>query len=102
MSTARRFILLPLDAETRKSCCLWRNEFWKRERKHEVMELTKPTRNVQRPGNWRSLAERARLEMDPEKLLNLVSELNNVLKEQQRNFSDWKAHENRSREWHSN
>jgi len=40
--------------------------------------------------------------MDPEKLMNLVLELNSGLEEQQRNFSDWKSHENRSREWHSN
>jgi hypothetical protein len=32
--------------------------------------------------DWRSLAARASVEMGPEKLLNLVSELNSVLEEQ--------------------
>jgi len=31
------------------------------------------------PGDWRSLAARASVEMDPEKLLKLVSELERVL-----------------------
>jgi hypothetical protein len=66
------------------------------------MDRNEDVRNIQCPGDWRPLAERARVEMDPEKLINLVSELNSALEEQQRNFSDWKSHENRSREWHSN
>ncbi len=66
------------------------------------MNRNEDGRNMQRPGDWRSLAERDRVEMDPEKLINLVSELNSALEEQQRTFSDWKSQENRSREWHSN
>jgi hypothetical protein len=49
------------------------------------MDGTTETRNAQRFGDWRLLAERARVEMDPEKLMNLVLELNSVLVEQQRN-----------------
>jgi len=77
-------------------------KFWKPECKHEVMDEIKLIRSAQRPAAWRSLAERARVEIDPEKLLNLVLELDRVLEEQQRDFSDWKSQENRSREWHSN
>jgi hypothetical protein len=32
-----------------------------------------------RTRDWRSLAEQVQVEMDPEKLMNLVSELNSVL-----------------------
>ena len=69
---------------------------------HRVMDGNKDTQNAQRPADWRSLAKQASVEMDPEKLMNLALELNGGLEEQQRNFSDWKSHENRSREWHSN
>jgi hypothetical protein len=72
------------------------------------MDRNEDVRNIQCPGDWRSLAERARVEMDPEKLINLVSELNSALDEQQ-NFTSGcefhgnrESHENRSREWHSN
>ena len=54
------------------------------------------------PLDWRSLAERATVENDPAKLVNLVFQIERVLAKQQRNFSDWKCHENRSRECHSN
>lgn len=54
------------------------------------------------PLDWRSLAERATVENDPVKLVTLVFQIERVLEEQQRNSSDWKCHENRSREWYSN
>ncbi len=48
------------------------------------MDGTTETRNPQRPGSWRLLAERASVEMDPEKLVNLILTLNSVLEEQER------------------
>jgi hypothetical protein len=42
------------------------------------------------------------VEKDPEKLVNLIFQIERVLAEQQRSFSDWKSHENRSRECYSN
>jgi hypothetical protein len=48
------------------------------------MDESRKARNVHRPGDWRVLAERASVEMDPEKLMNLVLELNSVLEERQR------------------
>lgn len=56
------------------------------------------------PGDWRSLAARASVEMDPEKLLKLVSELERVLEEQHwRDYiSDWNFYENGSRNRYSN
>ena len=90
------------DLKKGKSCALHRSAFWKRECMHRVMDGNKDTQNAQRPADWRSLAKQSSVEMDPEKLMNLVLELNSVLEEQQRNFSDWKSHENRSREWYSN
>jgi hypothetical protein len=72
------------------------------------MNRTEDVRKMQRRGDWRSLAERARVEMDPEKLINLVSELNSALEERQSFTSgcefhgNRESHENRSREWHSN
>ena len=72
------------------------------------MNRNEDGRNMQRTGHWRSIAERARVEMDPEKLINLVSQLNSAL-EQQQSFTSGcefhgnrESHENRSREWHSN
>jgi hypothetical protein len=62
------------------------------------MHGDRATEKKQWVDDWRSLAERARVEMDPEKVLNLVSELNSVLEQQQRNCSAWKSHENRSKE----
>jgi hypothetical protein len=65
-----------------------------------VVDRTKERRirNAQRPGDWKSLAERASHETDPEKLMNVVVELNGVLEEQQRNYHIWdrRSHENRS------
>ena len=54
------------------------------------------------PLDWRSLATRATVENDPEKLVNLVYQIERLLAEQQQDFSDWSCHENRSREWYSN
>jgi hypothetical protein len=56
------------------------------------------------PRDWRSLAARASTEMDPEKLLKLVSELDRVLEEQRwRDYiSDWNFYENGSRNRYSN
>ena len=54
------------------------------------------------PLDWRSLATRATVENDPEKLVNLVFQIERLLTEQQQDFSDWSCHENRSREWYSN
>jgi hypothetical protein len=74
----------------------------------QVMDGNKPTRNASGDSDWRLLAERARVEMDPEKLLNLVTELNRILEEQQSHPSDRESgenresHENRSSEEHSN
>jgi hypothetical protein len=53
--------------------------------------------------NWRQLAERASVEMDSEKLLNLVSELNSALEHRERNYciSDRNPHRNKSKEWNS-
>ena len=48
------------------------------------MDGTTETRNAQRPGSWRLLAERASVEMDSERLVNLVLKLNSVLEEQER------------------
>ena len=54
------------------------------------------------PLDWRSLATRATVEKDPEKLVRLVFQIERVLADEQRSFSDWKSHENRSREFYSN
>jgi hypothetical protein len=86
MSTLRWFILLRgNDLEKGKSCALRGSEFWKRGCRQRIMDGTEETRIEQRPGDWRLLAERASVEMDPEKLMNLVLELNSVLEERQRN-----------------
>ena len=71
--------------------------FWKHGCKHRVMDRdkTEATRNTHRPADWRSLAERARMELDPEKLLNLVSELDRALEEPQSYASDCEFHGNR-------
>jgi hypothetical protein len=37
----------------------------------------------QNSNNWRRLAEQASIEMDPEKLMSLVNELNRVLEQNQ-------------------
>ena len=39
------------------------------------------------PSNWRHLAEQARNETDPEKMLALVTELNRVLSEEREQMS---------------
>ena len=39
------------------------------------------------PSDWRSLAEQASIEPDPEKLMSLVTELNRVLDERQEGTS---------------
>lgn len=43
------------------------------------------TRNDKPASYWKSLAARASVEMDSEKLMNLVAELNSVLDEELRN-----------------
>jgi hypothetical protein len=48
------------------------------------MDGTTKTRNARRRGSWRLLAERASMEMDPEKLVSLVPQLNSVLEEQEK------------------
>jgi hypothetical protein len=60
-----------------------------------------------RTRDWRSLAEQVQVEMDPEKLMNLVSELNSVLERNGygsgcESYESRESHENRSREWQSN
>ena len=50
------------------------------------MDGTKRIRTAHRPGDWRLLAERASQEMDSEKLMNLVLDLNTVLEEQSRYY----------------
>ena len=60
-----------------------------------------------RTRDWRSLAEQVQVEMDPEKLMNLVSELNSVLERNGyssgcESYENRESHENRSTEWHSN
>jgi hypothetical protein len=47
-----------------------------------------------RTRDWRSLAEQVQVEMDPEKLMNLVSELNSVL-ERNAYGSGCESYENR-------
>jgi len=54
-----------------------------------------------RTRDWRSLAEQVQVEMDPEKLMNLVSELDSVLERNGYSF-DCESYENRSTEWPSN
>jgi hypothetical protein len=56
------------------------------------------------PRDWRSLAARASVEMDPKKLLDLVSELNSVLEERRwyDYISEVNVYENRSRNRYSN
>jgi hypothetical protein len=48
------------------------------------MDDIRDPRNPYQSDDWRSLAERASKEKDPEKLMSLVSELSRVLEEQQR------------------
>jgi len=48
------------------------------------MDESVETQNALRSGDWRLLAERASKEMDPDKLMSLVVELNRVLEESQR------------------
>jgi hypothetical protein len=60
-----------------------------------------------RTRDWRSLAEQVQVEMDPEKLMNLVSELDSVLERNGYSFDcesyeNRESHENRTKEWHSN
>ncbi len=57
--------------------------------------------------DWRSLAEQVQVEMDPEKLMNLVSELNSLLERSCSSsgcefYENRESHENLSTEWHSN
>jgi hypothetical protein len=72
------------------------------------MDGNKSTGNASRDSDWRLLAERARVETDPEKLLNLVTELNSILEEQENHPRDRNSgenrgsHDNRSSEGHSN
>ena len=47
--------------------------------------------NEPSPLDWRSLATRATVENDPEKLVNLVYQIERLLTEQQ-HFSDWSCH----------
>jgi len=54
-----------------------------------------------RTRDWRSLAEQVQVEMDPEKLMNLVSELDSVLERNGYSF-DCESYENRESEWPSN
>jgi len=62
------------------------------------MDESGETQNALRSGDWRLLAERASREMDPDKLMSLVAELNRVLEESQRkpHASSEDSHENRS------
>jgi hypothetical protein len=59
------------------------------------MQRNKLTRSASRTRDWRSIAEQARVEMDPEKLLNLVAEINSILDEQQSHTSGREPGENR-------
>src|SRR5882724_8959362 len=79
----KSLVLLRAWPDTRSSRALERSEFWKHECNRSVMQADKPTRNAPRPSDWKLLAEQARVEMDPEKLLNLVAEPNRILEEQQ-------------------
>jgi hypothetical protein len=47
---------------------------------------SKQIRDDQPAHHWRLLAERASVEMDSEKLLNLVSELNSALEHRETNY----------------
>jgi hypothetical protein len=57
---------------------------------------SRETHNALQSGDWRLLAERASKEMDPDKLMSLVLELNRVLEESQRKrpTSSENSHEN--------
>jgi hypothetical protein len=76
---------------------------WKLGCMHRVMQGNKGHEKNRELTNWRSLAQRASVEMDPEKLLNLVSELNSALEHRERNYciSDRNPHRNKSKEWNS-
>lgn len=72
--------------EKGKSWSLRRSEFWRHECKCRVVDGAKRIRTAHRPGDWRLLAERASQEMDSEKLMNLVLELNTALEEWQSRY----------------
>jgi hypothetical protein len=61
-----------------------KGELWKLKCKLSDMDESGETQNALRSGDWRLLAERASKEMDPDKLMSLVAELNRVLEAQQR------------------
>jgi hypothetical protein len=67
------------------------------------MDESGETQDALRSGDWKLLAERASKEMDPDKLMSLVMELNRLLEEAQRkpHALSEDSHENRSEEWHS-
>jgi hypothetical protein len=50
------------------------------------MDQSTERQNTHQTGDWKLLADRANKEMDPEKLIRLVLELNRALDEQQRNY----------------
>ena len=76
---------------------------WKLGCMHRVMQGNKGHEKKRELTNWRSLAQRASVEMDSEKLLNLVSELSSALEHGQRNYgvSDRNPHENKTKELNS-
>jgi hypothetical protein len=47
-----------------------------------IMNGPQEMRTAHRSNDWRSVAEQARHEMDPEKLIGLLQELNRILQEQ--------------------
>ena len=65
------------------------------------MDRNEDVRNADCPVDWRSLAETASVEKDPEKVVKIVLQLERVLA-QQRTFSDRKSREHQPRERYSN
>ncbi len=68
-----------------KSYVLHRRELEGWMHQHRIMKESREAQNTRRAGGWELLAERASKEMDPEKLISIVLELNRVLDERQRN-----------------
>jgi hypothetical protein len=80
------FISVAHNPKPAKFNVLRTSAFWKPGCKHRVMDATQEIATAPQPRDWRSLAQRASVEMDSTKLINLVIELNRVLDELQGTF----------------
>ncbi len=74
------------DLASGKSCVLRKRglEMWMHQ--HRIMDERRDRQDTHRTGDWRLLADRASKEMDAEKLISLVLDLNRTLDEQQKNY----------------